>query len=526
MKSSPPLATSTLSLGTSRGAILLVSSLMLLGSALTARAATITVTSTADSTANDGACTLREAIINANSDAASWADCAAGSGADVINVTATGTITLGSTLPTLTGSLTINGPGASSLTVSGNHAVGVLVLGGAAFAFQNMTIADGSAVFGGGIRVNSATGVSVNNVVFSGNVSTGGAGGAIYNGGMTVTVTNSTFAGNQGYGGALLNDGSGTLTVTNSTFSGNLGNGHPGGSIGEIGPASSTTLTNVTVSASDPLPTIYVAQRTLTSRNSIIVNSSGSSCQIVPGGAAAVVDGGNNIDSGATCGFAPANGSMNSTAPLLGSLADNGGPTPTMALLTGSPAIDGVTYNAPNGAPSTDQRGVARPQGARYDIGAYEFPGPDLVVAKSHAGDFTQGQSGASYTITVTNSGAGATAGVVTVVDTLPAGLTPTGISGTGWTCTLATLTCTRSDSLAPGDGYPAITLTVDVSPTASSPLTNAATVSGGADVDPTNNSASDQTTVNALIPALSEVGIGLMALVILLSGLAVMRQR
>src|SRR5258706_451347 len=69
----------------------------------------------------------------------------------------------------------------------------------------------------------------------------------------------------------------------------------------------------------------------------------------------------------------------------------------------------------------------------------------DLTVAKTHTGNFTQGQTGATYTITVSNGGPGSTSGTVTVVDTLPSGLTATAISGTGWTCTLATLTCTRS---------------------------------------------------------------------------------
>jgi uncharacterized repeat protein (TIGR01451 family) len=63
---------------------------------------------------------------------------------------------------------------------------------------------------------------------------------------------------------------------------------------------------------------------------------------------------------------------------------------------------------------------------------------PDLTIAKSHVGNFQQGQVGATYTLTATNSGsATTTAGqTVTVVDTLPAGLTATAISGTGWTCT------------------------------------------------------------------------------------------
>ena len=75
----------------------------------------------------------------------------------------------------------------------------------------------------------------------------------------------------------------------------------------------------------------------------------------------------------------------------------------------------------------------------------------DLTIAKSHTGNFTQGQVGATYSITATNSGSAATSGTVTVTDTLPAGLTATAISGTGWTCVLGTLTCTRSDALAAG---------------------------------------------------------------------------
>jgi hypothetical protein len=70
---------------------------------------------------------------------------------------------------------------------------------------------------------------------------------------------------------------------------------------------------------------------------------------------------------------------------LLGPLADNGGPTFTMALLPGSPAIDAGTSV---GAPSTDQRGVPRPQGSNVDIGAYEFISPPWpVMAWGASGD-------------------------------------------------------------------------------------------------------------------------------------------
>jgi hypothetical protein len=77
---------------------------------------------------------------------------------------------------------------------------------------------------------------------------------------------------------------------------------------------------------------------------------------------------GHNLDSDGTC-FLTAPGDLPKRNPLLGPLADNGGPTDTQALLAGSPAIDAA---AADGCPQTDQRGVPRPQGAGCDIGAYE----------------------------------------------------------------------------------------------------------------------------------------------------------
>ena len=120
----------------------------------------------------------------------------------------------------------------------------------------------------------------------------------------------------------------------------------------------------------------------------------------------------------------------------------------------------------------------------------------DLAIAKTHTGNFAQGQSGASYTLTVSNIGAAATGGTVNVTDTLPAGLTATALNGTGWACTLASLTCTRGDALAAGASYPAIVLTVNVANNAPASLTNTATVSGGGDANAGNNIAYDLTTI------------------------------
>jgi len=120
---------------------------------------------------------------------------------------------------------------------------------------------------------------------------------------------------------------------------------------------------------------------------------------------------------------------------------------------------------------------------------------PDLAITKTHSGTFTRGQTGAVWTLTVRNVGIGPTVGTVTVVDTLPAVTNqpvPTALSGTGWTCTLATLTCTRADALASGSSYPAITLTVNIPKNIQNTFTNKAVVSGGGDVNPTNNTATD----------------------------------
>lgn len=120
----------------------------------------------------------------------------------------------------------------------------------------------------------------------------------------------------------------------------------------------------------------------------------------------------------------------------------------------------------------------------------------DVSITKSHLGNFTQGQTGATYTLTVSNLGSAPTSGTVTVTDTLPSSLTATAISGTGWSCTLATRTCTRTDALGAGLNYPPITLTVTVAANAPSSVTNSATVSGGGETNSMNNSASDPTTI------------------------------
>ena len=134
---------------------------------------------------------------------------------------------------------------------------------------------------------------------------------------------------------------------------------------------------------------------------------------------------------------------------------------------------------------------------------------PDLTIAKTHTGNFTQGQTGAHYTLTVSNQGDRPTTGIVTVTDGLPPDLTATAMTGTGWTCTVATVTCTRADALAVNATYPAITLTVTVSATAQASITNSATVSGGGEANSFNDQANDPTTITQLPDPLIAVGDG-----------------
>ena len=156
-----------------------------------------------------------------------------------------------------------------------------------------------------------------------------------------------------------------------------------------------------------------------------------------------------------------------------------------------------------NTATVTAPAGVLDPVPGNNSSGASTtILAPDITVTKSHAGNFTVGVNG-TYTISVSN-GAGSmpTAGVVTVVDTLPSGLTYVSGTGAGWSCAAAgqVVSCTTSNAIAAGTSAPAITLTVAVSSTAIPSVLNTVTVSGGGEpvAAANNNSASDNTIVVA----------------------------
>ena len=159
----------------------------------------------------------------------------------------------------------------------------------------------------------------------------------------------------------------------------------------------------------------------------------------------------------------------------------NGAAEYTIASITaGSHTLSAEYLGDADSAPSSDSTVLT--------IGP---PPPVWKIEKKHTGDFKQGATG-TYLITVTNTGAAASTGRVTVTDMMPYSLTATSISGNGWLCGLNTLTCVRTDSLAAGKSYDPITITVRVGSTVLPRVINTAEVSGGGgaavDVsDPTN---------------------------------------
>ncbi len=254
----------------------------------------------------------------------------------------------------------------SNLTIQHGNApagsCGGVTCGGGIFNFgaltvTNSTLFQNSATLGGGIENQTGGVLTVTNSTLSANAATG-SGGGIDNSSGTVTVTNSTLSGNSAssFGGGI-NNPSGTVMVTNSTLSANAATGSGGGIETSSAPV---TLRNTLVAAntgSNPDVHGFVAS---TSTYNLIGNGSG-------------MFGISNND---------ANGNQVGTSgspilPLLGALADNGGPTQTMELMASSPAIDAgddatCALTGAGQVNSLDQRGIFRFVGAHCDIGAYE----------------------------------------------------------------------------------------------------------------------------------------------------------
>ena len=188
-------------------------------------------------------------------------------------------------------------------------------------------------------------------------------GGGAYNQSGTLAVDRSTLDHNDagGFGGGGLNNNNGSMTLSNSTISGNTTAFSGGGVRNNNGTVKASFATIAENQASIAGGGIANGTGTFTIRSTILAANTANNCT------GTITTAGNNLDSGTSCSL-PA-GELSNSNPLLGPLAANGGPTPTHALLPGSPAHDS---GGTAGCPPTDQRGTSRPQGPACDIGAYE----------------------------------------------------------------------------------------------------------------------------------------------------------
>lgn len=385
-----------------------------------AGAATLIVTTTADENGSGAGCALREAIRSANENTA-VGGCSAGTvGPDAITVPA-GTYGLsvgglGEDAAAMgdldiTEDLTINGAGARTTTVNAgqlDRVFDVLPTVGTA-SMNDLTITGGkgkpspSADSGGGIDVEDAT-LNLLRVHVTGNQS-GEYGGGIHTQDGILNITDSALTGNSAPSdsGAIDHiDGSSALsTLTNVTISGNTSASYAGG-IG-VADDNPTTLNNVTIVGNTVTgaPTNYAGgigaqddPAKVVLRNSLVA---GNTAPVSPDCEGAIGSEGKSlIGNSDGCSFFAQPGDQVGTGaapidPLLGPLADNGGPAPTHALLKSSPAVDAGGL----GCPVADQRGAPR---SACDIGAYELVLCGKVPANrigTDAGDVLAGTASA-----------------------------------------------------------------------------------------------------------------------------------
>lgn len=372
-----------------------VSALLLIAAAAIAtQAATYTVNSTADpgvGVCDLSECTLREAISAANatsSDDVIEFDLSVFSGPSTITLTI-GQLSIGAIN---SGKLTINGPGADILSVSGNDAYRVFQINeGFELEIHGLTITRGFEFFGAGIFSLYHSKLSLIDSTVSGNHSSGGAGAGIciFDSADTY-ILNSTIKDNSGVGGpgggiyAENTVNAGKLYVANSTISGNSGSS--GGGIRtenvDLDLRNSTLSGNSAVGANLYASPFSTTPGSVTIYNSILANGvSGPDCIFTEGSQGLLIS--YSLIEDGSCSVANGVNGNKTGDPLLGPLEDNGGPTLTHALLPGSPAIDSgsnsLAVDAVGSPLNTDQRGTGflRIVNNTVDMGAFEFQNPD-----------------------------------------------------------------------------------------------------------------------------------------------------
>lgn len=289
--------------------------------------------------------------------------------------------------------------GMSGTTVYGNTAQntgGAVAVDGGSLVVTNSVITSNSAGSGGAIA-NSGD-VQIKGSALTGNGATTQGGAFTFSSSSaTLTIVESTLSGNSAAdGGAISASLGGTFVMTNSTLTGNTASSKGGAFYAHKYPQ--MTLTNVTVSGNAASNgggfffTTAVGSHGMTSLafSNTIVSANTAAAGKDIGGNFPPPSGSNNLF-GNALNTPPLNDSGNhnlfTDAPGLGPLQDNGGPTDTLALLAGSPAIDGGS-NGAAAVLTTDQRGTgfARIAGASVDIGAFEYLGDRIFAANFEPG--------------------------------------------------------------------------------------------------------------------------------------------
>ena len=262
------------------------------------------------------------------------------------------------------------------------NAGGGVFCGSSTCSLTNTTVSDNEAPnFGGGVAGFFAT-LNLTDCTVDGNSIAGSAGGGISYGGGGGTIAGTTVSDNHALGG----DGGGisagaAVILQNSTVSGNSASGGGGGVQGD-----DLTINNSTIAFNSSGPDgdgggILVQGSGVTVRNSIIAFNTDAGGEAPDcGGIALTSEGYNLIGTATGCTIGgDLTGNLVGVSAALSPLANHGGPTRTHALLGGSPAVHAGNPAVPGSGgtacESVDQRGVSRPQpgGGRCDIGAYEF---------------------------------------------------------------------------------------------------------------------------------------------------------
>ena len=357
---------------------------------------------------------------------------------------------------------------------------------------SGVTVTNNSTGAAGGGIGNSGSMTIVDSTI-SGNSAPGGNGngGGIYQGATALTIFGSTISGNNAVrGGGIYRQG-GTFNITNSTVSGNTSVQEAGGI------ANPTALNNVTITGntSNNNRGSGIFTSGFTMKNTILAGNNGNDCESSSG----TSEGHNILGKNSACAFTATTGDQVGTAaapidPLLGPLQNNGGPTLTHELLSGSPALDAGNPAAPgsggDACASGDQRGAIRPGGIACDVGAFELKlGSDLSITKTADPEPAAVGAKLTYTVTVTNHGPDP-AGDVVITDVLP-GDAELVSSSSG--CLGATTVSCFVGGLAIGSSAE---VTIEVVPTTPGMITNTASVSAVDDRDVGNNMVSVDTTV------------------------------